>query len=141
MKDDEKSDFRMLALGAKRRMKDGYWQRTNALRENAIQNMRSQGKNTVIAQNYYITRLSNELYGRKPNGEDDALYKKVCRILENCADTENPIGMLVDKNIYDKLDANSKQRYIFKLADKYRQLKNRYYTEQQMCARECEIER
>lgn len=136
MKENQKSELRLLALNAKRRMKDGYWQKTNVQRINAMENMRAMGKSVTVAQNYYINKLNAELYGKsKIQCEDDMLYKKVCKILDDCVDITNPIGQLVDREIYDKLDSNAKQRYVFKLADKYRTLKERYYIEKQMCSK------
>ena len=136
MNENQKGELRLLALNAKRRMKDGYWQKTNVQRINAMENMRAMGKSVMVAQNYYINKLSTELYGKsKIQSEDDNLYRKVCKILDDCSDVTNPIGLLVDREVYDKLDSNAKQRYVFKLADKYRTLKERYYMEKQMCSK------
>ncbi len=60
---------------------------------------------------------------------DDTLYRKVCDILDRDELTLNPIGQLIDDNVYSGLDPAAKQRYVLELSDKFRELKERYYRE------------
>ena len=60
---------------------------------------------------------------------DEKMYKKVCAILDRDEATINPIGQLIDNEIYSTLDAAAKQRYILELSNKFRELKDRYYRE------------
>ena len=57
---------------------------------------------------------------------DQALYEKVCKMLEDDRIIINPINELIDKKYYDSLSIESKQRYILDLSDKYRKMKERY---------------
>ena len=41
----------------------------------------------------------------------------------------NPIGQLVDRTVFDKLDEANRQRYILELSAKFRELRERYYKE------------
>ena len=60
---------------------------------------------------------------------EERLYAKVCRILDNDSDTLSPIGQLIDKELYGRLDEFGKQKYILELAEKFRELSRRYYLE------------
>ena len=57
------------------------------------------------------------------------MYLKVCRILDSEVVTTNPIGQLIDESEYESLDEGGKQRYILRLSEKFRELKDRYYKE------------
>lgn len=53
-------------------------------------------------------------------GEQDLkLEKKIVQILRVCPDCDDPIGKLIDHSIYDKLNEERKQAYIFKLSNNY----------------------
>ena len=55
---------------------------------------------------------------------DDKLYLKVKQTIDNgCT---NPLAELIDVKYYKSLSLEQRERYFFSLADKYRQLKNRY---------------
>ena len=61
--------------------------------------------------------------------EDDPLYKKVEKILEKDPDTLNPIGQLIDKDLYNTLSETGKERYILDLAKKYVLIKEKILSE------------
>lgn len=64
--------------------------------------------------------------------KDQLLYKKVCRMLEEDRIIINPINELIDKKYYDSLSIESKQRYILDLAEKYREMKERFDRERNL---------
>lgn len=64
------------------------------------------------------------------NEQDQILYKKICKMLEEDRIIINPINELMDKKYYDTLSVEGKQRYIFDLSDKYKEMKDRYLKEQ-----------
>lgn len=57
--------------------------------------------------------------------EDERLYKKMRDIIER-DNVINPIGELIDKHYYKTLNEDGKERYFFKLVDKYREFKEKY---------------
>lgn len=59
--------------------------------------------------------------------DDDLLYNKIKNTLDN--DSINPLAELIDFAYYKTLTNEQKERYFFKLADKYRMLKRRYESE------------
>ena len=60
---------------------------------------------------------------------DEKMYRKVCDILDSSEITLNPIGQLIEREVYDGLDATGKQRYILELSEKFREMQERYYRE------------
>ena len=64
--------------------------------------------------------------------QDQVLYKKVCKMLDEDRIIINPINELIDKKYYESLSIESKQRYILDLSDKYRQMKERYDRERNL---------
>lgn len=60
---------------------------------------------------------------------DEKMYRKVCDILDSNEVALNPIGQLIERDVYDGLDANGKQRYVLELSEKFRELQERYYRE------------
>ena len=46
----------------------------------------------------------------------------------------NPIQELVDRKYYNTLSLEAKQKYIFELSEKYKEMKNRYEIEHQRFA-------
>ena len=60
---------------------------------------------------------------------DEKMYRRVCDILDSNEITLNPIGQLIEREVYDGLDAAGKQRYILELSEKFREMQERYYRE------------
>ena len=54
--------------------------------------------------------------------EKKKLQKKIVQILKNNPDCLNPIGKLIDHNIYDNLNESQKQNYVLKLSSIYREV-------------------
>lgn len=61
--------------------------------------------------------------------KEQELYNKVCKILDRDEVVINPIQELVDTKYYNSLSLDAKQKYIFELSEKYKQMKERYELE------------
>ena len=61
--------------------------------------------------------------------EDKKLYEKVKALLDENIQITNPIARLIDYKIYNNLDDNSQERYLFELVDKYKRYKEKYLQE------------
>ena len=66
---------------------------------------------------------------------EQELYERVCKILSRDEIVINPIQELVDHKYYNSLSLESKQKYIFDLSEKYKQMKARYELECEQLAR------
>ena len=60
---------------------------------------------------------------------DDEMYYKICSLLESGKSIQNPILVLMDKDVFNNLDSEAKQFYLNRLTEKYRTLRTRYYKE------------
>lgn len=127
----EMSEIKRRALLAKQRLKMGYWQRM----QDEQSRMADATKNSALIESARSARLREfEMDSRRALGDDFAerderLYGKVRDMLDKDENVTDPIGRLVDRDIFDKLDADNRQRYILELSAKFRELKERYYKE------------
>lgn len=64
------------------------------------------------------------------NVHEQELYAKVCKILSSDEIIINPIKELIDNKYYNSLSAEGKQKYIFELSEKYKEMKLRFEREQ-----------
>lgn len=127
----EISEIKRRALLAKQRLKMGYWQR---MQEDRDKIMGATNNNELIHSAHNARMREFERDTRRALGDDFAekdelLYSKVREMLDRDEDVMNPIGLLMDKEAFDHMDANNKQRYILELSAKFRELKDRYYKE------------
>lgn len=72
-----------------------------------------------------------EIKSRIITKDDAKFYLKVKQMLDENEDITNPISRLIDYKIYNKLDDEAKERYLFNLVGKYKEYKTRYYDEQE----------
>ncbi len=63
------------------------------------------------------------------NVYDQELYERVCKILSSDQIIINPIKELIDNKYYNTLSLEGKQKYIFDLSEKYKEMKARYEKE------------
>ncbi len=69
-------------------------------------------------------------YVKVYNAHEQELYNKVCKLLDSDTIVINPIKELIDNNYYNSLSLEGKQKYIFELSEKYKEMKARYEREQ-----------
>ena len=128
----EYSELKKRALIAKQRMRMGYWQSMSEEREKALAQA-GQGyvSRHLVRGNMHakFERDNNIVLGGNGAERDEALYQKVCLIMNSDEEVINPIGMLLEHEVYDTMDEIGKQRYILELSKKFRELRERYYLE------------
>lgn len=66
---------------------------------------------------------------------EQELYERVCRLLNREDVVINPIQELVDYKYYNTLTLEAKQKYIFDLSEKYKEMKARYMLEREQLAK------
>lgn len=128
----KQGELKKRALLAKQRMKMGYWQRLMDEREQLLRSAGNTQSNARIiseVQRAGVRRDVEIIVNKASAAKDEALYEKVCTILDGDEYSTNPLGRLMDKAEYDGLDDAGKQRYILELSKKYRELKERYFKE------------
>ena len=127
----EISEIKRRALLAKQRMKMGYWQKMQEERDRMMTVTADSSKLNLASS---VRKREYEIVNKVAMGDDFAekeekLYVKVREILDRDENVMNPIGQLVDRTVFDKLDEANRQRYILELSAKFRELRERYYKE------------
>ncbi len=118
------SELKKRARLAKQRLRMGYWE--SVARREEEQSRQEDG---AFAARRSIVLPVFDGENSVGSSRDERMYKKVCEILDRDETTINPIGQLIDNELYSSLDAAAKQRYILELSNKFRELKERYYRE------------
>ena len=111
------SVLRKMALAAKERL--------NGASNEKEKRTKKQVSSFAVYKNLYkndfkITTLKND---------DNDLYEKVKKLLDEDYDSPKILKDLVDDVVYNSLDEEKKMAYMLKLADKYNNLKERYIKE------------
>ncbi|MDE6398169.1 MAG: hypothetical protein K2L51_02500 [Clostridiales bacterium] len=128
----EYSELKKRALLAKQRLKMGYWQKMCDERRKTLEQMGNTGESERIVHdlvNEQVRRDEHKALGYNAVEEEEVFYGKVRAILERDENTLNPIGQVIDRGEFDALDADNKQRYILRLSQKFREMRERYYRE------------
>ena len=121
----EKSSLREEARKAKLRIKSGFWAQADAERERKIEKAREQGLNESKAGRYFAAQVSAQIEGKK----EDEFYLRVKQILLSEGEVSDAIGRLTDKELYNTLSYEEKQRYTLALSEKYLRALERFRAE------------
>lgn len=122
--------FKDYAKRAKNRLAGGYWQEVKLDQQKFLKEREGSGDIENLKQ-MYQKRIQKEIYStHHENPEDEKFYKKVAKLLSENEYVLNPIMRLINHNEFDNLSDGAKQNYIFKLTDKYNEMKRRYEREQ-----------
>lgn len=125
----EMSELKKRALLAKQRLKMGYWQKLERERPELLAKFNGDLKQTQQLQRESIARDTMLLFDSDKAKREEEMYKKVCQILDNDEEITNPIGLLIDKELYAGLDDMGRQKYVLEIAEKFRNLSARYEME------------
>ncbi|MCL2861104.1 MAG: hypothetical protein FWE22_01675 [Firmicutes bacterium] len=126
------SELKKRALLAKHRLKIGYWQQVH---EKKSSELTKENGNTIMEKlikdeiKEKFEREMNKELGNKQVLKEEEFFEKVRKILDDDEDSINPIGKLIEHDVYDKLDDDNKQRYILELSKKFREMSARYNKE------------
>lgn len=69
-------------------------------------------------------RVQYALIVSKKRIEDDPLYNKVKKLMMKNIDNPTPLHDLIDEREFNKLDQVGKEKYIFNLSKRYREIKS-----------------
>lgn len=125
----EAKTIKTYAKDAKKRLKNGYWQRYSDELNQKIKDAEKDGVAPSKILEYYSRKAEREI--RAYDEEKEKFYLKVKKILDNVGEVSDIIGRLTDKKFYETLSYEQRQRYTLELSEKYVEAKNRYYEEKQ----------
>lgn len=112
---------------AKKRLKNGFWQRYREGLEVELEKAKNAGVSTSVVKEYYTQQITNVV--KKNNDDNDEFYIKVKKLLDEEGEVSNAIGRLTDKSVYEQLDYEEQQRYTLSLSEKYLKAVERYRKE------------
>ena len=122
---ESKSTLREEARKAKSRMKSGFWHDCQKDMEGQLEKARAQGLNESKAGRYFTAQVTAKIEGKK---EDD-FYLRVKELLLSEGEVSDAIGRLTDREYYDTLSYEEKQRYTLTLSEKYLRALERFRAE------------
>ena len=123
----ENKSLKNYAKEAKMRLKRGFWQNYKETLETKIETCSESEVEKSKVQEYYQSKVAESIRGVKQ--EDEEFYKKVKKLLDECGEVSDALGRLTDKDYFDTLSYEQKQRYSLDLSSKYVLAKQRYYKE------------
>ena len=110
---------------AKARIKGNFWRECKEDMRAQMQKAKEQGLNESKAGRYFAQRVSEQIAGKK---EDD-FYVKVKKMLLSEGEVSDAIGRLTDKEYYETLSYEEKQRYTLSLSERYLRALERFRKE------------
>jgi hypothetical protein len=117
--------LRDAAKEAKSRLKRGFWHDCRQDLQDNLTLAREQGVNERRAERFFTDRIAASLGGEKT----DEFYLRVKALLLSEGEVSDAIGRLTDKNYYEKLSYEEKQRYNLALSEKYLRALERFRRE------------
>ena len=128
---NSQKSLKSYAKDAKKRLKSNFWQEYKQnLNEklNLTKNISEGEKSRVY--NYFQTKVVSSVKAGNDTSAE-VFYIKVKTLLDTFGDVSDAIGRLTDKEYFNTLSYEQKQRYTLDLSQKYLKAKERYYREKQ----------
>lgn len=126
---NQQKSFRSIAREAKARLKSGFWENAKDNFTDEVERARENGMSESRACRYFAGKVTCSIRG----GDDDLFYEKVRRMLLTDGEVSDALARLTDREEYDSLTYEDKQRYMLNLSERYLKALERF-------RRECEFE-
>ena len=124
----EEKTLKQYCKDAKTRLKNGFWQEYKKNLKDKLDKAEKEGVSTSVVKEYYVKKTAEDI---KKSG-DDEFYFKVKKMLDEEGEVSDAIGRLTDREVFDNLSYEEKQRYTLNLSEKYVKAVERYKTEKSM---------
>lgn len=123
----EKS-FKTLARDAKKRIKSGFWENSKDDLKEFVSLAEKSGLNTSKVERYYTGKISDSIKGERDK-QDEEFYEKVKQLLLKEGEVSDAIGRLTDRERYQSLSFEERQRYTLELSERYLRALERFKKE------------
>ena len=119
------------AKDAKKRLKSNFWQdyKQNLNQKLSLNENISESEKSRV-YNYFQSKVVLSVKGASDTASE-VFYQRVKELLDTFGDVSDAIGRLTDKEYFNTLSYEQKQRYTLELSQKYIKAKERYYKEKQ----------
>lgn len=121
----EEKTLKQYCKDAKNRLKKGFWQNYKKEVETRIDAAKKEGVSESKVKEYCAKRTAEEI----KFGASDDFYLKVKAMLDEEGEVSDAIGRLTDKEYFETLSYEEKQRYTLTLSEKYVKAVERYRME------------
>ena len=112
---------------AKKRLKSGFWQNYRKNLSEELARAEQRGIASSKVKEYYAYKVSGDIKNTKD--EFNEFYVKVKKLLDEEGEVSNAIGRLTDKEYFETLSYEEKQRYTLSLSEQYLKAVERYKKE------------
>ena len=123
----EQKTLKQYAKEAKKRLKEGFWQNCSKTLKEEIKRAEESGISPSKVKEYYAKKVADTI--KKTTEDTEEFYSKVKNILDAEGEIPNILGRLTDKEYYETLSYDEKQRYSLDLSEKYLKAVERYNKE------------
>lgn len=121
-------DIKVIARAAKQRLKSNFWDDCKRDMEAGTSLAVQRGFNERKVKSSLCTKVKKQISGEKP----DEFYLKVKNLLDTEGEVSDAIFRLTDREYYDSLTYEEKQRYTLRLSAQYVQALEKYRKEKEM---------
>lgn len=127
---EERKSLKQYCKEAKKRLKTGFWKNYHNDLNEEIERAEQVGINATKVRDYYANKFENTV--KVSNTTDEDFYKKVKELLDTEGEVSNAIGRLTDKDYFNSLSYDERQRYTLSLSERYVKAVERYKKEKSM---------
>ncbi len=127
-KGDCMDDIINMARAAKKRLKGNFWADCKRNLSRNTDEAKQKGVSDIKIKSMIEKNLKKEIDGEK----SDEFYLKVKQLLDSEGEVSDAIGRLTDREVYDKLSYEEKQRYNLELSNRYLNALKRYRRENEL---------
>lgn len=120
-------DLKVMAKQAKRRLGTGFWQKCREDVDTCARQAQQNGKSAVKVKSRLFDRVKSVIRGE----EEDEFYLKVKKLLDEHGEVSDAIGRLTDKEYFQTLSYEERQRYTMELSAKYLAALEKYRREKE----------
>ena len=118
----------MMARAAKQRLKSNFWADCKRNFDENTTEAKLKGISEIKVKSSLKGKVKSTILGEK----QDEFYLKVKEILDAEGEVSDAIGRLTDKDYYEKLTYEEKQRYNLELSNKYLAALKKYRREKEL---------
>lgn len=121
-------DLKSVARQAKHRLKSGFWGKCKSDVDASAIAARERGLNESKVKSQIVGKVKSSIKGEEP----DEFYLKVKELLDTYGEVSDAIGRLTDKEYYETLSYEERQRYTLELSTKYLAALEKYKKEKEL---------
>lgn len=120
-------DIKAMAKQAKKRLGTDFWRRCKEDVDFTAREAEKQGKNASKVKSHLYDKVKSVIRGE----EEDGFYLKVKQLLDEHGEVSDAIGRLTDRDYYQTLGYEERQRYTMELSAKYLAALEKYRKEKE----------